>query len=282
MPTRFAWFLLVVLTIAGCRGREATPASTAVPQRIVSQTVVSDEILWELGEDVRRRVVGVSRMADDPSYSGVVDVWPKDVLRVSGTSEALVAARPDLVVLADFSAAETRTLLAHTQIPTVELDGFDGFEAFRRHVRAVAEAVDARPQGEALVQRFDDALARHSVPPPPDAPAVISWVDGMVAGLGTTFDDQARAAGMINVAARHGLRGHNAVSLEQLTTWDPDLIVTPCQGDCTAARERVASLPGLHVTKAARAGRIVAIESRILFSTGLDMVGVVERLRGNR
>ena len=104
----------------------------------------------------------------------------------------------------------------------------------------------------------------------------------LVAGLGTTFDDQARAAGMINVAARHGLRGHNAVSLEQLTTWDPDLIVTPCQGDCTAARERVASLPGLHVTKAARAGRIVAIESRILFSTGLDMVGVVERLRGNR
>lgn len=271
---------LVVALLSACRDRERGSASDpALPQRIVSQTVVSDEILWELGQDVRRRVVGVSSMADDATYSGVVSMWPSKVPRVPGSSEALVAIRPDLVVLADFTAAETKALLEHAGIRTLMLVGFDGFDAFRRHVRQVAATVGAGDEGEALVARFDDALATHRVLQPTDAPTVVSWIEGMVAGADTTFDDQASAAGLVNAAAQHGVHGHRAVPLEQLTTWDPDMIVTACQGDCDAARGRILELPGLSATRAARSGRVLAIESHLLFSTGLDMIEVVKSLR---
>jgi ABC-type hemin transport system substrate-binding protein len=269
---------LLVALLGGCRDRDRAEAA-GFPQRIVSQTVVSDEILWELGDDVRRRVVGVSRMADDPTYSGVAGVWPSSVSRVPGSSEALVAVRPDLVVLAEFTAAETKALLEHSGVATLELEGFDGFSAFSQHVRLVADSVGAPQQGEALVARFDQMLATHRVSPEPGAPTVVSWVEGMVAGADTTFDDQVRAAGLVNAAARHGVRGHRAVPIEQLTTWDPDIIVISCQGDCDAARLRTLATPGIAATKAAREGRLLPLQSRLLYSTGLGMIEVVKALR---
>ncbi len=47
-------------------------APHALPQRIVSQTLLSDEILWDLGPQVRAHVIAVSKLADDPRYSSVV------------------------------------------------------------------------------------------------------------------------------------------------------------------------------------------------------------------
>jgi ABC-type Fe2+-enterobactin transport system substrate-binding protein len=93
------WFLCIV---GGCGRTEADtkPTLRHRPQRIVSQVVTSDEILWGLGSDVRARVAGVSSMADDPTYSGVAHTWPQTVARIAGTSEALVAASPDLVIVA--------------------------------------------------------------------------------------------------------------------------------------------------------------------------------------
>jgi iron complex transport system substrate-binding protein len=274
------WMLLLCVVLAACRDRDAAERPGAGPPvRLVSQTVISDEILWELGEDVRTRVVGVSKMADDPTYSGIVGKWPTHVPRVPGSNEALVAARPDLVMLADFTSAETKALLEHAGIATLVLEGFDGFDAFRRHTRTVAERIEARAEGEALIRRFDEALAAHEVQERSAGATVVSWVEGMVAGAGTTFDDQARAAGLVNAAALHGVRGHRSIPVELLTTWNPDIIVTGCHEDCEAARERIASAPGLAATTAARSGRIVAIESRLLYSTGLGMVEVVKILR---
>src|SRR5690606_372695 len=105
-------WLWVVATVGTCGRSGADPQHTSTrPERIVSQVVTSDEILWELGDEVRARVAGVSIMADDPTYSGVANSWPSSVPRVPGTSEALVAARPDLVIVASFTSPETRALL---------------------------------------------------------------------------------------------------------------------------------------------------------------------------
>lgn len=101
----------------------------------------------------------------------------------------------------------------------------------------------------------------------------------MVAGARTTFDDQARAAGLINIPAREGIHGHRPLPVEQLTTWNPDLIVVPCHGDCAAARERAVETPGISATTAARTDGVLAIESRLLFSTGLAMLDTVKVLR---
>jgi iron complex transport system substrate-binding protein len=250
----------------------------AIPQRIVSQTVLSDEVLWELGPEVRRRVVGVSKMADDATYSAVANRWPADVARIPGSSEALVAARPDLVIVADVTAVETTTLLQRSGIATLQLERFDGFDDFRRHAHRLAGAVGAKARGEAVVERFDAALSEHLSTVDDDAPTALSWIGGTVAGKNTIFDDEARSAGLRNAAAIGGLTGHGNVAIEQVVAWDPELVVTSCGDDCDRARAEIMSTPGLSATSAVRNGHVLAIEPRVLFSSGLGMIGVVERL----
>lgn len=280
---RFSCLVAVWVWIAACgEGSRATvqaAASHALPQRIVSQTVVSDEILWALGPQVRARVVGVSKMVDDPRYSAIARTWPSSVARVPGTSEALVAAQPDLVIIADFSAAETRSLLRKADVPTLELHGFDGFDAYRQHATRIAEAVGAAAAGKGVVAQFDTELAALSRVPAPTAPTVVSWAAGNVAGTATTFDDEATAAGLRNVAAAHGIGGHRAVALEQIMVWNPDFVVIDCETDCAAAERRLAERPGWSAMTAAEHGHIIAIDARLLYSTSHAMLEVVRILR---
>jgi iron complex transport system substrate-binding protein len=275
MRTLFALLL-------ACNSPQKPATGFGDPQRIVSQTVDSDEILWALGEDVRARVVGVSKMADDRRYSTVAGVWPETVPRIAGTSEAMIAARPDLVFVAQFTAAETMALLEHAKIHTVVMDGYDGFEDYRDRVRAIATAVGNRAGGDAVVADFDRRLAAASAPASPDPPTIISYVEGNVPGKGTTFDEEAAAAGFRNLPAQHGIEGHQRVSLEQIVVWNPDYIVVHCADDCATRADEFATGPGIASTKAAGEGHVLAIESNLLLATGSTMPELVARLRAHR
>lgn len=263
----------------GCKRDQAAPEHDGVPTRVISQVVDADEILWKLGPEARQRVVGISGMADDPRYSAIAGVWPDSVPRIPATSESLLAASPDLVIVSEFSAAETRALLRASGVQLLELQGFDGFDDYRGRVRVLASALSLGPEGEALVRHFDAQLAEHRRAPSSDAPAVISWVEGNVAGSGTTFDDVTRAAGLRNLAAEHGLKGHRNVPLEQVVAWNPDVVVTLCEGtDCKGTANALAQRPGWSATTAARTGRVLALPGPVLFSAGESMLQAVRRL----
>jgi iron complex transport system substrate-binding protein len=265
--------------LVACGGSKTAPSS-AVARRIVSQVVDADETLYDLGHDVRRRVVGVSAMADDARYTKWPQRWPSDVPRVAAGSEALLATKPDLVFVAEFSAAEGRALLEASGIRTVVLKGFDGFDDYRRRVSEIGDAVGASTAAEALLRRFDRDLARVSAKPSATPPAALSWVDGNVAGRGTSFDDVATAAGLTNLGAQRGITGHRAVPLEQVVAWDPAIVITQCDdaqaGDCERAATTLASSPGWSATRAARDRGIIPVPSRLLYSAGWGMVDTVE------
>ena len=256
--------------------------TTSPGHRVVSQTVLSDEVLWELGAEVRAQVVAVSSMADDPRYSRVVDRWPPELPRAAGTSEALLALVPDLVILARFTAAETQALIRDAGLRTLVLERFDGFADYRTNLRAIASAVEGSAAGEQLVDAFDARLAELRIDDP-QGPRVLSWNDGNVPAGGTSFDDEATAAGYRNLPAEQGRRGHLQLGVEQLLAWDPDALVVPCgQDDGEAVIAELAARPGLRSLRAVRDERVIAVPSRDLYSAGAGMLDVVERLRAAR
>lgn len=277
----------IACALAACGGPKASP-KTGPRTRVISQVVVADEVLWALGPDVQARVVAVSTMADDPRYSAVADRWPSSVARVSGASENLVALAPDLVVVADFTAIETRALLERLGLPTLHLSGFDGFVDYRRHVTALADALGVPERGEALAVAFEtrEAELRERFRQGPDSPAIVSWQEGTVAGTGTIFADQAEAAGFRLLPAEHGIVGHQSLALETLIAWDPEYVVVACpdhdEAGCTAAEREFAALPGIAVTKAAREGGVIAVPTDILYSSGAGMLDVVEWIGARR
>lgn len=274
-----AWLLGGAWVGSAC-GRSSSRASAegAAP-RVASQTVLADEVLWDLGPAVQAMVVAVSPMADDPRYSRVVGQWPPEIPRAAGSSEALLALVPTLVVLASFTAVETRQLLEQAGLRTLVLERFEGFADYRANVRAIAAAVEAAGEGERVIAEFDARLAALRLDPAV-RPRVVSWNDGSVPAAATTFDDAATAAGWVNLPAHEGRRGHLQVSVEQLLAWDPDAIVVPCgQATCAEAAAELAALPGVRATRAAREGAVIGVPSHALYSTGTAMLDVVQRLR---
>ncbi|HWB75524.1 MAG TPA: ABC transporter substrate-binding protein [Nannocystaceae bacterium] len=258
-----------------------TPHADGPAQRVVSQVVFADEELWELGDEARARVVGVSTMVDDARYSGAAGKWPASVARVAG-SEAIVAATPDLVVIAEFTAAETRAVLEELGIRTLLLRGFDGFDDYRVHLRELGAAVGASAAAEARIAAFDRRLSELRVDDASARPGIVSWQEGTVAGSGTIFADEVDAAGLRDLAGEHGITGHQSISLETLVAWDPELIAIGCSDDCARAEADFAARPGIALTRAGKHGGIVGLPAHMLYSTGFGMLDVVARLRERR
>lgn len=284
MPRRLA---AVLFALSACTGAPAPAgeAADAPARRIVSQTILSDEVLWALGPAARARVVGVSSLADDVRYSGAAGVWPPEVPRRALTSEGLLALDPDLAVIASFTSPEVRALLSRHGVRLLELTTFTGFADYRAHVRRLAAAVDDAPAGERLIADLDARLDRLAARRPAVRLAAISWGDGHVAAGGTSFDDIAEAAGLSNLSKEKGLEGHVPLALELMVAWDPAVIVIGCPAPepddpaCGAAEAAVAAQPGVRATAAARTGRIVGVPARTLASTGEGMVRAAEILQ---
>jgi ABC-type Fe3+-hydroxamate transport system substrate-binding protein len=270
--------------LTACAPPPASPPAGPA-RRVLSQTVLSDEILWALGPDARARVVGVSVMADDPRYSRVADQWPADVPRLAVTSEGLLAREPDLVVIASFTTPEIKAMLAGQRVRTLEFAAFTGFADYRHHLKTLAAAVDAIPAADAAIAELDRRLATLAALRPIPAPTVVSWGDGYAATGGTTFADVAAAAGLVNLPEREGLSGHVPVAVERLVAWDPEVIVIACPATapddpaCAAAEAEFITGPGLAATRAAREHRVLALPARVLGSTGAGMNVAAELLQ---
>jgi len=276
-----AWATTSFFPVA-CRRGEPDGAGTQGAQRVISQTVVSDEILWNLGPEARGRVLAVSSLADDPNYSDIANRWEREVPRMRGTSESLLASNPDLVVIATFTAPETQAVLRAQNIRLRVLDGFRGFADYRSHTRNIAADLGIPQQAATYLKTFDLQLAdlRSRVLPRDKPLTVVSWHAGMTAGSDTSFDALAGTLGLQNLPAAQGRSGHFAVTGEQVVAWDPEVLVTAClptpPGDnrngCLRAQVELAAAPGIAATRAARHDGIVAIPGHMLFSSGSGML----------
>jgi iron complex transport system substrate-binding protein len=287
MSLRFASPLLLTMLLglpsmsSGCRASERELASEGPAQRIASRTVFADEVLWALGPDVRARVVGLSPMADDARYSTVAAQWPDSTARLGRNPEELLALAPDLVILASFSEIEYRAAL-DGKVRTLVLEDLNGFAGYLGNVEQIGAAIGASEQAVVLRDRF---LARqHELearrPPEAERPTVVAWDYGYVPAAQTSFDDVARTAGFINLPAREGMIGHQRLDAEQLVAWDPQWIVISCgEHSCARALENFAEQPGLGRLDAVAAGRVIAIESPYLSTTGEGMLECAARMQ---
>ena len=277
----------LALLLAGCggtRGPAAAAGATTgrrarVPSpKVASQTLLSDEILWDLGPDVRAHVVAVSALADDPRYADRPGLWPPEVPRVRTGSEALLGLGTEVAVVASFTAPEVRERLTHLGVELLVLPPLTGIDAYRTSVARIAERLDAAEAGRALVARFDAALARHARPGGTDGPRILSYAGGVVAGSGTTFHEVAVHTGWRNAAAEARIAGHAKVDPERIVAWDPDAVVVPCGQDCDGAVAAFSAIPGFSALSAVRSGRVAAVEDAVLHATGFGLTVLAARL----
>jgi len=220
----------------------AAPAWAAPirPQRVVSLFPCVDAILLRIADP--GQIAGLSRLAHEAEVSTVATAagpYPS----VGDNAEALLALRPDLVVVSRYTARPTLQSLQRAGVRLLEVAPQLTVADSLAQVQVVAEAIGQPGRGRALTARILAALDRavplasaspSPGPSPGPSPAPFPWPHpralvfqnaGFVAGTGTLIDDMLRRTGFRNMAQSYGLKGFGDISLERVVADPPDVLL---------------------------------------------------------
>lgn len=247
---------VVGAALAAAAVSSAQPPTPAKPQRVASINLSADEVLSAILPP--GRLVSVTRWADDEGTSNVAGRIPAGVHRfVKADLEQLVALRPDLVVVSEYTDADFLKLLERSGLRFHRMQGIASIEGVRAAILGLGRAVGEDDAARRLVARFDETLAelrRRLAGAKP--PRVLYWSSNMTAGADTAIGALIEAAGAINVGREMGVSGIAPPGAERAFVADPDVVLV---GTWPQAREALTGHPLLQKMRAVREGRIVVL-----------------------
>jgi len=252
----------------------------APPQRIVSQTLGTDEILFAICP--RERIAGITEVAFNDTYSKIVDEAKASGIKTIYGPEDILALKPDLVFIASYSRAEMATLLRAAHAPVYRFSNFDRIEDIANNVRQLGYLIgeDAAAARVVADMRARLARARERAAASGRRPRIMTYDgSGYTAGSNTLFDDVIRQAGGVNVSAEHGAKGYGRVSAEQILEWQPEYLICGAKpGGADMVRRRLLDNPAIASSTAVKSGRLLLMDTRIFMTTSHHVATTVETL----
>ena len=253
---RMALVLVVAATAA-----LAGPATPPPPQRVASLNLASDEILADILDP--SRLVAVTALVDEPGTSNAVGRIPRTIARFPKVDiERLIALRPDLVVVSEYTDADVLRALQRSGLRVHRMTGLDSLAGFRRALLDLGDTVGEKAKAETLVRDFDARLAaiatRLAGAP---RPKVLYWASGFTAGSRTAFDALIACGGGENAAALKGISGITPLGAERAYGVDPDWLFI---GRETTTSREIREHPLLSRMRAVKAGHVVEMPTELL------------------
>lgn len=273
---------------AGPASAGSTSASAAAgpAPRIVSVGGALTETLYALGAE--RLLVGVDTTSIHPAEARQL---PSVGYARTLSAEGVLSLRPT-VLIATEEAGPPPVLrqLESAGLPIVLLASDYSFEGVIARTARLAERIDHRAQGEALIARLRQdwqatqarVAARRATDGghEPRVLFVLSHVAGQarVAGGGSGADAMIRLAGGRN-ALGEAFQGYRPLTPEAAIAAAPEVIVTTRQGlDAIGGAEGVLRLPGLDQTPAGRQKRVVVMDTLLLLGFTPRLPEAVDQL----
>src|SRR5262245_36571089 len=209
------------------------------------------------------RLVAVTVFADEKGTSNILGRVPPGVVRFPKTDmERLVAVRPDLVVVSEYTDADFLKLLERSGLRYHRMEGLATLSGIRAAIVGLGVAVGEQDAARRLAGRFDERLgdlARRLQGV--KRPRVMYWSSPFTAGDETTIGAIIEAAGGVNVGREMGLTGIQAIGAERAFVADPDyVLVGSWEGSAGSLKDN----PLLAQMKAVREGRVVVMPSELL------------------
>lgn len=211
--------ILVALMLAAC----AMGASAAVPQRIVSISQCTDQLLLLMVD--RERIASVSYFATDAESSYMAHAVGTIPLNHTGAEEVM-AFNPDLIVGSTFASHDSAHLLRELGYNVQLSEPPTSLTGVRELLRQFGEWTGSQQKAQQLIADMDrhlvDIHARYDNKP--QRSILVYSPNGFTIGSNTLEDDIFREAGFHNLAVDMGIRGFQSVSMEQLVAAQPDFI----------------------------------------------------------
>ena len=241
-------------------------------QRIVSLSPVTTEVIFALGAGAR--LVGRTHW----------DLYPDAARRVPDLGngmqpnvEAILGARPDLVVL--YGSAANRNaaiLLRGAGIVTIAIRD-DRIADFPRTVQWLAMALGDRALAAGVIDSVQRSLRAVRSRPRAARPPTIFWhvweSPLYTIGRGSFLDELVEAAGAVNVF--HDLAAASpTVTMEEIVRRNPDFVLAGAVGAAT-----IRASDAWQAVPAVRAGRILVVDTALVGRPGIRMGEAAHHLR---
>lgn len=272
--------LFLAAALAG--GILSSAAAAAPSPRLVTLGGPVTEIVFALGAGEDVVAVDISSTYP-PETSGLQKVGYHRTL----SAEGILSLRPDLV-LGTEEAGPPAALqqLRAAKVPIRLLPVEHSPAGTRRNILAIAKILNRERSGRELVASLDRDLAsaRTLVQASRTAPRVLFlYARGQgtlsVSGSGTAADAMIALAGGVN--AVDGYAGYKPLTPEALASAAPDAILLTTGGlESIGGREVLLAQPGISLTPAGKAGRVVTLDDELLLGFGPRLgTGIAELTR---
>jgi len=216
------------LTVTDATGFEMTIEKK--PVQIVSLTLGTDEILVDMVD--KSRIKSVTKYADDPGVSNIVDKVKDIPLRTSTEVEQVISRQPDLVFTDTWASAEFVQQLRDAGITVYVFKTPNNIEEQKQVILEIAHVVGEEEKGRELVDWMDKKLKeieekvkniKHE-----DRLVILDYSEmGTTSAKGTNFDDIVTHAGLRNAATEAGMEGWPVMPKELIVELNPDALVLP-------------------------------------------------------
>lgn len=210
------------LTITDQAGHKVT--INKQPKHIASVTEGTDEILTGLVP--KNKLALVTSQSADPTYSNVTDLVKGIPQIPSANAEKIIAAKPDLVLLASYTKQGIVDQIEQANIPVYEFSDFNSINEIEKNIKVVGQLVGEKQKASAMVQTMQNKIKAISKAVQGQKKlSVLNYSSyGYAAGKNTTVDEMIEKAGGVNAAK--GLNGWQKISDEEIEKLNPDVILT--------------------------------------------------------
>jgi iron complex transport system substrate-binding protein len=247
--------------LLACAVSPSARAADLKPRRVASLNLSADEVLVAILP--MERLVSVTQWADAPGTSNVVGRVPPGVHRfVKADLEQLVALRPDLAVVSEYTDADFLKQLERSGLRVHRMLGLGTLAGVRGAILDLGRAVGEDAAARALVAEFDWKLAELGRRLTGSTkPRVLYWSGNMTAGADTAIGALVEAAGAVNVGREMGIVGIAPPGAERAFVTNPDVILV---GTWPGSSDAVTAHPLFSQWAAVREGRILALRTELL------------------
>ena len=220
-------------TVTDIEGTEV--AFPAPPKRIITLSMSTDETMLGLVEP--ERMAAVNTLLDDPVSSNVTGFVKAIPQRIGNpTVEEIIALQPDLVVVPDWGDLTMVPSLREAGLKVIVCKGARNLTEIRETVTLLAAAAGEPERGQKLLSMMDAKLVEiqkkvEKIPQAERKTVVLISLMGGYGGLGSSFDEACRYAGVVNGRAELGIRDFQVMTKEQLVQIDPDILFLPTYND---------------------------------------------------
>jgi iron complex transport system substrate-binding protein len=233
-------------------------------RRIASQHWAIDEYAYSIVP--AERVVAVSESAYLQSISNVYAQVQKHRPAIASDPERVLRLDPDLLLVSNSSRADFCALVRAADLPIYRvLTTFTSLAQVAETIRLTGYLTGEDTAATAEIQRFWSEIERAKAKRKPGAaPRILGLGNRYAYGAETIFDDIVRTLGGVNVAARGGLKGYDAVNGEQIVRWNAEWIVAGAdRGKTRAVAASLMADPAIAETPAARNGHVLVFDFNV-------------------